>query len=83
MACIDHDVRLEVSQDTKDNRLPRVDFDSVYYADDTILLSRDKKSLEELLELIERISRSYALKLNRGKCVALNRNEAAEARQKN
>ena len=51
MASIDHDVRLEISQETKDNRLPRIDFDSVYYADDTILFSRNKKSLEELLEI--------------------------------
>ena len=75
MACIDHDVRLEISQETKENRLPRIDFDSVYYADDTILFSRDKKSLEELLEPFENISRSYGLKLNREKRVALNMNE--------
>ena len=68
MACIDYDVRLEISQETKENRLPRIVFDSVYYAEDTILFSRDKKLFEELLELTEQTTRSYGRKLNKKVC---------------
>ena len=43
----------------------------VYYADDTILFSRDNRGLNELLKHTEHISRRYGLTLNRDKCVAI------------
>ena len=43
MACIDHDVRLEVGQEARDNRFPRMDFDSTYHADDTILEEEEEE----------------------------------------
>ena len=43
----------------------------VYYADDTILFSRDTRGINELLKLTEKVSANYGLKLNRDKCVAI------------
>jgi len=46
-------------------------FDSVYYADDTIVFSTKPQALNELLDLIEEISECYGLKINKGKCHAI------------
>ena len=46
----------------------------VFYADDTIVVSRTKEACEELLERIERMSGQCGLKPNKGKCVNLNMN---------
>jgi hypothetical protein len=53
----------------------------VYYADDTIIVSTEKKACEQLLKLTEDISGKYGLKLNKDKCVNLNLN--TEEQQKN
>jgi hypothetical protein len=49
-------------------RIPGLDFDLVYYADDTILFSTSDRGLNKLLIHTEQISRKYGLKLNTGKC---------------
>ena len=74
MTCINADVQARISNKVIENRIPGADFDLVYYADDTIVISRTKEACEELLELVEEISASYGLKLNKDKCVNLNMN---------
>lgn len=74
MTCIDHDIQAVISDNVKNNRLPNLDFDMVYYADDTILASKDPDALNELLEHTEKSSAKYGLKLNKGKCVSINMN---------
>ena len=46
----------------------------VFYADDTIVVSRSKEACEGLLEKIERTSGQYGPKLNKDKRVNLNMN---------
>ena len=71
MSCIDHDIRSQRSGHVKNNRLPGLDFDMVYYADDTVIFSIGTRGLNELLRLTEQVSSQYGLKLNRDKCVAI------------
>ena len=71
MTCVDTDIREAVSCHVINNRIPGLDYDMVYYADDTILFSLSNRGLNELLSLTEKISQQYGLHLNRGKCVAI------------
>ena len=50
----------------------RTGINKVFYADDTILLSTTKQSMESLLHSIERASAKYNMRLNKQKCVVLN-----------
>ena len=74
MTCIDKDINAEISNNVVNNRLPNINFDMIYYADDTILFSKSPEALNELLKLTEETSAKYGLKLNKGKCVAINMN---------
>ena len=72
MTCIEKDIAREVSENVRKNIVNGADFDMVFYADDTIVVSKDKQACEELLEKIETISGNYGLKLSKGKFVNLN-----------
>ena len=48
MTCIDSDVKHNCSAMVMNARIPGVQFDSVYYADDTILFSTQPSALNEL-----------------------------------
>ena len=75
--CFGHDLHrprhssIGIAGHVKNGRLPGVEIDMLYYADDTILLSQCNRALNELLKRTEDISECYGLKLNRGKCVAV------------
>ena len=71
MTCIDFDIQQSVSSYITNNRIPGVDFDMIFYADDTVLFSRSNKGLNELLRLTEHVSKGYGLGLNKGKCIAI------------
>ena len=45
MTCIDVDIHDSVSQHVVNNRVPGLDYDMVYYADDTILFSQSNRGL--------------------------------------
>ena len=68
MACIDFDIQQLVSNQIRSNRIPGLDFDAVYFADDTILFSSNPAALNQLIALTETVSGKYGLKLNRSKC---------------
>ena len=74
MTCIDLDIKKEVSFNVTTNRIPGIDFDMVYYADDTIVFSKKAYALRELLKLVEITSAKYGLRLNKDKCVVINMN---------
>ena len=63
MLCVDYDVRSRSSGYVTNSRIPGVDFDAVYYADDTILFSTSPRGLNELLKHMEECSGHYGLKL--------------------
>ena len=71
MTCIDFDIQQSVSSYVTNNRIPGVDFDMIFYADDTVLFSKSNRGLNELLRLTEHVSKGYGLGLNKGKCVAI------------
>ena len=74
MTCIDIDIQQSISAYVTNNRTPGVNFDMIYYADDTVLFSRNNRALNELLKLTEKISSGYGLGLNKNKCVAITMN---------
>jgi hypothetical protein len=76
MSCIDFDIRARCSRCrwVSNGKNPRLEFDMVLYADDTILFSTDNRALNELLHLKEVISSKYGLCLNKSKCVAIQMN---------
>ena len=71
MSCVDYDVQARVTGHVKNNRLPGMQFDMVYYADDTVVFSQDTRGINELLKWTEQVSSKYGLKLNKDKCVAV------------
>ena len=71
MSCIDFDIQSTISRRVLNNRVPGLNYDMVFYADDTILFSTDNRALNELLRLTENLSGQYGLKLNRHKCVTI------------
>ena len=71
MSCIDFDIQSTVSRRVLNNTVTGLKYDSVFYADDTILFSTDNRALNELLRLTETFSGQYGLRLNRHKCIAI------------
>ena len=74
MPCVDIEIRLNSSRRVQNGRIPNLDFDMLYYADDTILFSTDNRALNELLKLAETISTKHGLRLNKDKCVVIQMN---------
>ena len=74
MTCIEADVLAQLTEEAKQDRLDKIDFDMVFYADDTIVFSRTQKGIEEILGLIQHTSSKYGLRLNKDKCVNMNMN---------
>ena len=71
MTCVDYDVRSRSSGHVVNSRIPGVDFDAVYYADDTILFSTSPRGMNEILKRMEECSGYYGLKLNRPNAIPL------------
>ena len=53
------------------NKIQGACFDEVLYADDTICISEDTRTMNKLLAAIEEERQKYGLKLNKSKCEAL------------
>ena len=53
------------------HRVPGSDFDEVMYADDTILISEDTKTMNEFVKQIEIKGKENGLHLNKKKCELL------------
>ena len=77
MTCVDYDVRSRSSGHVVNSRIPGVDFDAVYYADDTILFSTSPRGLNEIWKHMEECSGYYGLKLNPAKRHSLNMHREA------
>ena len=53
MTCVDHDVRRTCNGYVKNARVPNLDYDTVYDADDTILFPTSAQALNELIVHVE------------------------------
>ena len=53
------------------NRVAGMNFDEILYADDTICISEDTRTMYKLLAAIEEEETKYGLKLNKAKCEAV------------
>lgn len=48
MTSVDYDIKKLISDKVKEHGSPYIDFDMVYYADYTLLVSKDPEALNEL-----------------------------------
>ena len=53
------------------NAIPGAHFDEVMYADDTICISQDTKTMNQYIQKIEQIGKEYGMMLNKAKCELL------------
>ena len=74
MTCIEADVLDKLGTASARNRLPNLDYDMVFYADDTIVFNKTLEGIEEIFGHIDSISAEYGLSLNKDKCVNMNMN---------
>ena len=72
MTVLFHDVEKEVGKKTMENCMDVVDFSNILYADDTFLVGKRSRELNKILWAIEKHSARYGMRLNMGKCVAIN-----------
>ena len=68
MTVLFHDVQAEEPSAMLAHRVPNANFDEVVYADDTICISTDTRTMNKRLARIEKHGQRYGLKLNYGKC---------------
>ena len=71
MTTMFYDVHQETDKYLKEQRVPGADFDEVMYADDTICISTDTRTINQFVREIEETGIKYGLKLNRNKCEVL------------
>ena len=76
MSVTDHDTSRNITARTRNARFEGLDFDRVYYADDTLITTTCTKACNNLLHEIKKISAQFGLRLNRDKCsyIAMNGN---------
>ena len=69
MTALLHDVHWQAEK--REDYPDGVDFGEVLYADDTILVRKDPKEVQKVLQNFEEVSKEYGLSLNKEKCVHL------------
>ena len=65
MSVVDHAISHSLDRRTIRSRKAGIDFDRVYYADDTVLLATNTYTANRILWAVERISKQFGLLLNR------------------
>ena len=68
MTTMFHDVHRKTERRLIEHRVPGAEFDEVTYADDTMCITTDTRTLNEFAKNIEREGLRYGVKLNKGKC---------------
>ena len=80
MTALLHDVQWNTEQRT--DYPEGINFGEVLYADETILIGKDAKEVQKVLQRIEEISKTYGLALNKDKCVHLRINNRSRVKFK-
>ena len=80
MTAMFHDIHAEDAGSMCYHRPTSANYDEVVYADDTICVSKDTKTLNRHLARIEKHGRRYGLKLNKGKCELITNVENADVK---
>ena len=68
MSVMFSEIHKELGATLIEKRVEGITFDEILYADDTICIGTDTRSLNLFLKTIERKAKQYGLKLNTGKC---------------
>ena len=68
MTVMFHDIHKKLDGTLIAHRIPGANFDEVMYADDTVCISTDTRSMNLMIAEIEVQGRKYGLKLNKNKC---------------
>ena len=75
MTVIFDDIKHKMETNLAQHRIPGAFFDEVVYADDTICLSTDTKTMNQFLKEIEIEGKKYGMTLNKGKCETICSNQ--------
>ena len=78
MTTLFHDIHLHDKQHLTPHRICGANFDEIVYADDTICISTNTRSMNMFLKDIENEGRKYGLLLNRTKCELLTTSRDAD-----
>ena len=65
MTTMFEDIKENIACNLAKHRVPGANFDEVMYADDTICISEDTKTMNQFIQNIERIGAEYGLTLNK------------------
>ena len=71
MTTMFEDIKENIAGNLAWHRIPEAEFDEVMYADDTICISEDTRTMNQFILNIENTGREYGLKLNKSKCELL------------
>lgn len=74
MSVMFSDIRAEHHRILSHGKLDHVLFSEILYADDTVLVTRNTRTMNVLLHAVEQESHYYGLKLNQSKCAAVTTN---------
>ena len=72
-----HEIKHKIQHKLTLPRAEGIDFDEVFYADDTICIGTDTRKLNEFIREIEVLGEKYGLRLNKGKCEVLHNAQTA------
>ena len=70
------------AKDIQKGHIENIDFAEVLYADDTLLVTKNTKSMNAYISAIEEESEYYNMKLNKGKCEVITMNKKNQIRFK-
>jgi hypothetical protein len=68
MTVMFHDIHKRTDRRTVAHRVPGTDYDEVMYADDTICIATDTRTMNKMIDEVEKEGGKYGMKLNRKKC---------------
>ena len=77
MTVLFHDVTFQHNINLLRYRPPGIGFDALLYADDTLCITEDTKTMNKFIKAIEEDSNRLGIKLNKEKCMLLTPNKTA------
>jgi hypothetical protein len=80
MSVLFHDVHRELEGKLEGGFVDLIDLMQIIYADDTLLVGKRAKEFNLMLKAIEKHSKRYGMRLNKGKCVSLEMNTKVDVR---
>ena len=74
MTVLMHEVHEQTDEIAKSGQITHINFTELLYADDTLVITNNQESMNQILNLIEKVSTGYNMALNRAKCFHVSKN---------